>query len=128
MHWAKPGTKEYNEQMRAYMREYRRHRRLTDPEYVERMRIKSRRHAWKRLGIDLDSINRPEPERCEACNGPPSRAPRNNAPRLHCDHDHKTGKFRGWLCRKCNWAAAYLDTAEELKRLEQVKAYLNQAR
>jgi RNase P subunit RPR2 len=21
---------------------------------------------------------------------------------IHCDHDHKTGKFRGWLCATCN--------------------------
>tara|TARA_R100001143_G_C3249644_1_gene82903 strand:- start:17 stop:493 length:477 start_codon:yes stop_codon:yes gene_type:complete len=25
------------------------------------------------------------------------------------DHDHKSGKFRGWLCNKCNSALGWLD-------------------
>ena len=27
---------------------------------------------------------------------------------LFCDHDHKTGKFRGWLCQTCNTALSRL--------------------
>jgi hypothetical protein len=28
--------------------------------------------------------------------------------KLFCDHDHETGKFRGWLCSGCNSALARL--------------------
>lgn len=39
--------------------------------------------------------SRPEPELCECCGGWSHGA-------LHLDHDHKTDKFRGWLCNGCN--------------------------
>lgn len=56
---------------------------------------------------------------CEICGNVPKRGG------LHEDHDHRTGKHRGWLCHRCNrimWAgvnalllykaAAYLERAE----------------
>ena len=33
---------------------------------------------------------------CEVC------GVKENGKKLHMDHDHKTGKFRGWLCNRCN--------------------------
>lgn len=40
----------------------------------------------------------PKKDRCDICNTPESELKR----KLHYDHDHKTGKFRGWLCMSCN--------------------------
>ena len=36
---------------------------------------------------------RPKPIKCEVCE---------RIGRICFDHDHKTGKFRGWICWKCN--------------------------
>ena len=37
---------------------------------------------------------------CELCD--------RNDQKLFCDHDHESGKFRGWLCSGCNSALARL--------------------
>ncbi len=50
--------------------------------------------GWKRK--KYPEPTRPRPEKCEACGGPPTKR------RLHLDHGHATGKFRGWLCHYCN--------------------------
>ncbi len=39
---------------------------------------------------------------------------RNCSRKLNLDHDHKTGKFRGWLCGKCNTAIGLLNDSPEL--------------
>lgn len=46
----------------------------------------------------LKKISPPKPDRCEVC-GEPGTA---NKKGLKLDHDHKTNKFRGWLCNGCN--------------------------
>lgn len=54
---------------------------------------------------------RPMPERCECCGGLPTG--RGDDPVLNLDHDHKTGKFRGWLCTRCNLGIGLLDDSQK---------------
>jgi hypothetical protein len=46
------------------------------------------------------------PATCECC----SKPPRKNG--MHYDHDHTTGKFRGWLCGPCNQGIGLLGDTE----------------
>jgi hypothetical protein len=43
---------------------------------------------------------RKKPEKCELCG---------RIGEICFDHDHKTGKFRGWICKKCNGALGMID-------------------
>ncbi len=60
----------------------------------EPRRRAAQRRAWRRAGAALPT--RPCPDRCELC----GRVPGERG--LHSDHDHDTGRFRGWLCVVCN--------------------------
>ena len=41
---------------------------------------------------------------------------------LQCDHDHITGKFRGWVCINCNVGMGRFE--DHVEKLEQAKEYL----
>ena len=71
---------------------------------LEQVKIRSRR-----LRGQLEAPTRPMPEKCEnpGCPGIPQKR------RLAEDHDHKTGKFRGWLCGSCNTAIGKLGDSLE---------------
>lgn len=52
---------------------------------------------------------RPRPEKCEVCN---------MGTNIHFDHDHNTGRFRGWICISCNFILGYAkDNPKVLKKL-----------
>jgi hypothetical protein len=51
---------------------------------------------------------RPKPEFCEICG---QRGKKRNG--ITLDHDHKTGKFRGWLCSNCNTALGLVQENKE---------------
>lgn len=75
--------------------------------YPERVKAASVRSWRKRAGIP--AAERPKPDACELC-GVVGR-------QMHLDHDHTTGKFRGWLCNCCNRAFGMLgDTISGLER------------
>jgi hypothetical protein len=54
---------------------------------------------------------RPRPDVCELCTKPNQI----NRP-IYWDHCHKTGKFRGWLCHRCNTILAKVDDSPEFLR------------
>lgn len=53
---------------------------------------------------------RPKPKVCELCY--------TVANRIHFDHDHNTGLFRGWICLQCNVALGLVkDNPKLLRRM-----------
>lgn len=44
---------------------------------------------------------------------------------IHFDHDHKTKKFRGWICQGCNKALGYVK--DDPARLRMLAEYLERA-
>lgn len=75
----------------------------------EKERERSRVHGWKHNKYPTPT--HPCPDRCELCGGLPTKR------RLHLDHNHKTKKFRGWLCHYCNTnLGRFGDTLEGLQR------------
>jgi len=47
-----------------------------------------------------ESTTHPKPHKCESCG---------KVKKLHWDHDHSTGLFRGWLCHRCNVLVGFLE-------------------
>jgi hypothetical protein len=91
------------EKVREYVRKHRRNN-------ADKHRTATR-EAW-RLKRGCPKPTRPCPSLCECCGRPPgAKRP------LALDHDHETGKFRGWLCHRCNTALGLLgDTIAAVKR------------
>lgn len=48
----------------------------------------------QRVGRGLPAPTRPDPKQCEICGKGQKTS--------YLDHCHETGKFRGWLCHRCN--------------------------
>ena len=56
----------------------------------------------------------PNPQKCQCCG--------RNDRRMILDHDHKTKKFRGWLCGHCNTAIGFMD--DDVSQLKKAILYL----
>jgi hypothetical protein len=55
------------------------------------------------------AAGRPCPPACEVCG-------RRTKRRMHFDHDHATGQFRGWLCFHCNAVLGHVGDQPEILR------------
>jgi Recombination endonuclease VII len=62
--------------------------------YANRERLLRQMREQRRIG----KPTRPDPGFCEICGSPPT----GKWKVLALDHNHATGKFRGWLCNHCN--------------------------
>jgi hypothetical protein len=62
-------------------------------------------------GYRVKNAPRKKPKYCEICG---------ESGQICCDHDHKTGKFRGWICSRCNFAIGHAkDSIKILNKLIQ---------
>lgn len=87
--------------------------RLNREANAERYRMYYRRHARKRQGhAEVTDERKVGP--CEVCG--------DHSDPLRLDHDHATGKRRGWLCSNCNVALGMLK--DDPTRIEQLLVYL----
>ena len=108
------------------MREWRRTHPGRDAAIARKYRKKNRlgilKEQLKRYyGISLEvwnSLMESQGGKCAICGGVPVQS------RLCVDHDHKTGRIRGLLCRKCNAALGLFSDSREL--LKKADEYLSQ--
>lgn len=84
-------------------------------------RARERQRRWRHKKEKIPAATRPAPLACENC----SRVFRNGFDR-HLDHCHMTGKFRGWLCNRCNRGLGYFDDC--IEGLQQAIRYLQRAK
>lgn len=86
---------------------------MVSDNWVKNNSLRYRQHIRmgrrKDNGTQLRTILRAEPNACEICGCSDKRG-------LCCDHDHQTGKFRGWLCTSCNGRLGILETQFELNQ------------
>jgi hypothetical protein len=86
----------------------------------ESVKLSSRRTAIKHnYGITLEEYNNllnSQNGRCAICDKMETQSSCKNGTidSLRVDHDHKTGKIRGLLCSKCNFALGHFNDDIEL--------------
>lgn len=69
----------------------------------------ARKHSYTPMTYaDCEKAIANRPTLCESCD---------ERPATHCDHDHATGVFRGWLCQGCNIAEGFLGTVDRQLKL-----------
>jgi recombination endonuclease VII len=111
--------------MQAYYEEHKekqlgsqKERYKNDPEFRQRMLIRTRIAALKRIGWTPESVEKSKVEqenRCAICSEVFTSTP-------HADHDHQAGKARGLLCGSHNRMLGLAQ--DDPKILEAAAAYL----
>lgn len=97
---------------RAANPHYHRKRR-EDP--AEKEKDNARSLNWMRAKRER-LAGRPKPKNCELCGNP--------SPKIVWDHNHETGKFRGWICTPCNYILGRVKDDPEV--LRKMADYLDQ--
>jgi hypothetical protein len=80
------------------------------------------RHNAGKWGLDPDEVEASflaHDDKCDICGGEQTYK---NKTRLAMDHDHKTGKLRGWLCDRCNNGLGHFE--DDIERMKKAIAYL----
>ena len=72
---------------------------------LEKERARNRLLMRVKAGI-VDATDETRSGSCEICT--------THADTLHYDHDHQTGKRRGWLCQTCNRGLGHFKDTREL--------------
>lgn len=103
----------YRARMRKYAAAHKDKKAAASKQWRKDNPQKQRRLSWRQQG--LPEPTRPEPTICECCGNLSKIA-------MTLDHDHDTGKFRGWLCRKCNTNIAGL--GDNIDGIKSALAYL----
>ena len=85
--------------------------------HPEKLKEKNKKGWIKHLRRLEEIAGRPRPKLCEICKKKRT---------IHFDHDHKTGKFRGWICYQCNSILGYAN--DDLKILNAITKYLKKSK
>jgi hypothetical protein len=85
----------------------------------DRQRMYHRRYKYGLEPEDFNALLLFQGRKCGLCG---TRRPGTKHGQWCVDHDHKTGKVRGLLCKRCNSAIGLLD--DDLGRVDKAKSYL----
>lgn len=87
--------------------------RLRNLAFKERNRVKQE-----------ELMGRPRPLLCEMCGQPPYGRGNKKEAGICFDHDHETGKPRGWLCDRCNKVLGLVH--DDIQLLQSMISYLKE--
>lgn len=82
----------------------RKYKKIYRKKHPEKIKFWRKKYNLKKHGIDI-SIGMEKPSICKICN---------RTGKICFDHDHKTGKFRGWICYKCNLTLGLVNDNKEI--------------
>ena len=107
--------KEYRERIENKEKERQRAKiRAKDPKNIEKNKQRYNKVKYKKYGITEETYNTEILKCCFICG---------DCNRLHVDHCHTTGLYRGILCGRCNNAIGLFD--DDVKKLQNAINYLN---